>query len=50
MLHPAKIRVYIGKPFYPSIEGEPKEARRRIAKEVMDRIRELLEIGRREFE
>jgi 1-acyl-sn-glycerol-3-phosphate acyltransferase len=50
MLHPAKIRVYIGKPFYPSIEGEPKEARRRIAKEVMERIRELLEIGRREFE
>lgn len=49
MLHPAKIRVYIGKPFYPSIEGEPKEVRRRIAKEVMERIRELLEIGRREF-
>jgi 1-acyl-sn-glycerol-3-phosphate acyltransferase len=46
MLHPAKIRVYIGKPFHPSTEGEPKEVRKRIAREVMEKIRELLEMGK----
>jgi len=48
MLHPAKIRVYIGKPFHPNGQGDPKEVRREIAKEIMERIRELWEEGRKE--
>ncbi|MGC8843165.1 MAG: hypothetical protein ACP5QS_04445, partial [bacterium] len=49
MLHLAKIRVYIGKPFHPSREGNAREIRKQIAREVMEKIRELLEKGKAEI-
>ncbi|MBC7326858.1 1-acyl-sn-glycerol-3-phosphate acyltransferase [bacterium] len=48
ILHPARIKVYIGKPFHPHYEGNPREARKEIARQVMERIKELLERGKRE--
>lgn len=49
MIHPARIRVYIGKAFHPKREGDPKEMRKEIANQVMERIAELLEKGKREL-
>lgn len=50
ILRPAKIGVYIGPPFHPSGQGDPKKARREIAQQVMERIGELLERGRKDFQ
>jgi len=49
MIHPARIRVYIGEAFHPKMEGDPKEIRKEIANQVMERIAELLEKGKREL-
>ncbi len=48
ILHPAKIRVYIGQAFHPTREGDPKYLKEEIAKQVMKRIGELLERGKKE--
>lgn len=49
MLHPAKIRIYIGQAFYPEVQGTTKDMRKEIAHQVMKRIGELLEKGKREY-